>query len=162
GVPSIPGSSTSLMGRTPGAGGSTFGNLPGAGGILTGRPGASVPRGIPTAAATPGAGPEPTALQEEIKAPQPEPVGPTPTPTYGTLDFPAAEDDGPPDGLTLERAIDITLERSLDLRSKFYEIPMARADTLQASLRANPIFYQDGQLLQYKGSPFSRAAPGGP
>ena len=74
------------------------------------------------------------------------------------------EDDGPPEGLTLDRAIDITLERSLDLRSKFMEIPMARADTLQASLRSNPIFYQDGQLLQYGGTStkFTRSAPGGP
>jgi cobalt-zinc-cadmium efflux system outer membrane protein len=41
---------------------------------------------------------------------------------------------------------------------------MARADTLQANLRSNPIFYQDGQLLQYKGTStaFTRAAPGGP
>src|SRR6516164_2215952 len=41
---------------------------------------------------------------------------------------------------------------------------MARADTLQASLRSNPIFYQDGQLLQYRGTStqFTRAAPGGP
>src|SRR6516164_9716807 len=41
---------------------------------------------------------------------------------------------------------------------------MARADTLQASLRSNPVFYQDGQLLQYRGTStqFSRAAPGGP
>src|SRR6516164_7228173 len=41
---------------------------------------------------------------------------------------------------------------------------MARADTLQASLRSNPVFYQDGQLLQYRGSStqFTRAAPGGP
>jgi cobalt-zinc-cadmium efflux system outer membrane protein len=64
--------------------------------------------------------------------------------------------------LTLDRAIDLTLERSLDLRAKFHEIPMARADMLQANLRANPVFYQDGQLLQYKGLPFSRARPGGP
>ena len=41
---------------------------------------------------------------------------------------------------------------------------MARADTLQASLRSNPVFYQDGQLLQYGGTStkFSRMAPGGP
>jgi cobalt-zinc-cadmium efflux system outer membrane protein len=76
----------------------------------------------------------------------------------------APDDDGPADGLTLDRAIEITLARSLDLRSKFQEIPMARADILQASLRSNPVFYQDGQLLQYRGTStqFSRAAPGGP
>jgi len=99
-----------------------------------------------------------------ISAPQPQPVSPITTPPYGTLELPSAEDDGPPGGLTLDRAIEITLNRSLDLRSKFYEIPMARADTLQAGLRSNPVFYQDGQLLQYQGSStqFSRAAPGGP
>jgi outer membrane protein, heavy metal efflux system len=74
------------------------------------------------------------------------------------------DDDGPENGLTLDRAIDITLERSLDLRSKFYEVSMARADILQANLRSNPIFYQDGQLLQYGGTStkFTRTAPGGP
>jgi cobalt-zinc-cadmium efflux system outer membrane protein len=99
-----------------------------------------------------------------VSAPQPQPVSPTSTPFYGTLEIPSQDDDGPPDGLTLDRAIDITLEQSRDLRAKFYEIPMARADTLQASLRSNPVFYQDGQLLQYHGSStqFTRAAPGGP
>ena len=99
-----------------------------------------------------------------ISSPQPAPVSPTTTPFYGTLDIPTQDDDGPADGVTLDQAIDITLERSLDLRSKFLEIPMARADILQANLRSNPIFYQDGQLLQYKGAStqFTRAAPGGP
>jgi cobalt-zinc-cadmium efflux system outer membrane protein len=98
-----------------------------------------------------------------IKAPQPEPLGPSVAPINGPLELPSGrEDDGPPDGLTLEQAIDITLERSRDLRAKFYELPQARADTLQASLRANPVFYQDGQLLAYPGSHFSRSVPGGP
>ena len=56
----------------------------------------------------------------------------------------------------------MTLRRSLDLRQSSIEIPMARADILQANLPTNPIFYQDGQLLQYKGQPFNRARPGGP
>jgi cobalt-zinc-cadmium efflux system outer membrane protein len=98
-----------------------------------------------------------------ITPPQPQPVAPTTPSLYGPLAVPTGpEDDGPPDGLTLDRAIDITLERSLDLRAKFYEIPMARADILQANLRSNPVFYQDGQLLQYANRPFSRAVPGGP
>jgi cobalt-zinc-cadmium efflux system outer membrane protein len=97
-----------------------------------------------------------------ITAPQPEPLGPSTAPINGPLALPSGEDDGPADGLTLEQAIDITLERSRDLRAKFYEIPQARADTLQASLRANPVFYQDGQLLAYPGSHFSRSVPGGP
>jgi outer membrane protein, heavy metal efflux system len=163
GVPALPGSSNSLLGRAPGSGGSALsGNLPGSAAILGGRPGVSTPKGIPTSLANPGAGAGPTDLQMPIRAPQPEPVTSSTTPLYGTLEIPAGDDDGPPEGLTLDHAIDITLERSLDLRSKFFEIPMARADTLQANLRSNPIFYQDGQLLQYKGSPFNRAAPGGP
>jgi cobalt-zinc-cadmium efflux system outer membrane protein len=98
-----------------------------------------------------------------ITPPQPQPVAPATPSLYGPLAVPTGpEDDGPPDGLTLDRAIDITLERSLDLRAKFYEIPMARADILQANLRSNPVFYQDGQLLQYANRPFSRAVPGGP
>jgi cobalt-zinc-cadmium efflux system outer membrane protein len=99
-----------------------------------------------------------------ITAPPAQPVSPITTPPYGTLEIPTAEDEGPPEGLTLDAAIAVTLDRSLDLRGKFYEIPMARADTLQAGLRSNPVFYQDGQLLQYPGTStqFSRAAPGGP
>jgi len=164
-VPGLPGSSTSVLGQLPGAGGGSFGNLPGAGGILGGRAGVSAPKGIPTTVTTPGSGPGPTEMQMAISSPQPQPVGPVSARFSGPLEIPSGrEDDGPPDGLTLDRAIDITLERSLDLRAKFYEIPMARADILQASLRSNPVFYQDGQLLQYRGpsTEFNRAAPGGP
>jgi outer membrane protein, heavy metal efflux system len=165
-VPRLPGSGNSLLGTMPGAGGvSSLGNLPGAGGILGGRPGPYTPRGVPTAVTNPGSTPGPTALQMPITAPQPQPVAPSSAPLYGSLEVPEGpEEDGPPDGLTLDQAIEVTLKRSLDLRAKFYEIPMARADILQANLRSNPVFYQDGQLLQYKGgsTQFSRAAPGGP
>ena len=172
-VPALPGGGGSSLGPAPGAGGSSLGSAPGSGGsslanspvsggVLGGRAGPYSPKGVPTSITTPGGGAGPTALQMPPSTPQPAPVSPTSTPFYGSLDLPSKEDDGPPDGLTLERAIDITLERSLDLRQKFFEIPMARADILQANLRSNPIFYQDGQLLQYKGEPFSRARPGGP
>ena len=163
-IPRLPGSNSSLLGPAPGAAGGLFSNLPGTGGILGGRPGVSTPKGIPTTASTPGIGAGPADMQMPISSPQPAPVSPTSTPFYGTLDIPSQDDDGPPDGTTLDRAIDITLERSLDLRAKLLEIPMANADILQANLRSNPIFYQDGQLLQYKGgsTQFTRAAPGGP
>jgi cobalt-zinc-cadmium efflux system outer membrane protein len=161
-IPAMPGAAGSVLGQAPGGGGSSFLNLPGTGGILGGRPGVSTPRGIPTLLATPGVGAGPTDLQMPISAPQPAPVSPTTTPFSGTLELVEEGDDGPPDGITLDRAIDITLQRSLDLRSKYFEIPMARADILQANLRSNPIFYQDGQLIPYAGRPFSRAAPGGP
>ena len=124
----------------------------------------STPKGIPTTISSPGAGAGPADMQMPISSPQPAPVSPTTTPFYGSLEIVTQDDDGPPNGLTLDQAIDVTLSRSLDLRSKYMEIPMARADILQANLRSNPIFYQDGQLLQYKGTStaFSRAAPGGP
>jgi cobalt-zinc-cadmium efflux system outer membrane protein len=152
------------LGPAPGAGGGSFINLPGTGGILGGRAGVSAPKGIPTSAASPGAEAGPADLQMPISSPQPAPVSPTSTPFYGTLEITSQDDDGPAGGLTLDQAIDVTLLRSLDLRSKFFEIPMARADILQANLRSNPVFYQDGQLLQYRGTStaFTRAAPGGP
>jgi outer membrane protein, heavy metal efflux system len=159
-----PGSQNSALGTPPGAGGSAPAtNLPGAGGVLGGRAGPYSPKGVPTAVTQPGGQPGPTQLQMPISAPQPQPVAPTTPARYGYFEIAAGpEQEGPPDGLTLDQAIDITLERSLDLRQKYVEIPMARADILQANLRANPVFYQDGQLLQYRPGEFSRARPGGP
>jgi len=163
--PSLPeiGGFSSLMGNAPGSGGGSFSNLPGTGGYLGGRAGVSTPKGIPTSIVNPASAPSPTRLQMAITGPQPEPLTPSTAPFVGPLSLPSApEDDGPPDGLTLDQAIDITLVRSRDLRAKYYEIPQAMADTLQASLRANPVFYQDGQLLAYPGYHFSRQVPGGP
>lgn len=158
-----PGSNSPALGISPGSGGSApSSNLPGSVGVLGGRPGPYSPKGIPTSITTPGGGNGPTALQMPVTAPQPEPVGATSSRFAGTLSLPSTEYIGPPDGLTLDQAIDITLKRSLDLRQKFIEIPMARADVLQASLRANPIFYQDGQLLQYSQGEYNRTRPGGP
>ena len=162
-IPPLPGSAGSLLGRTPGSGGGTLSNPPGTGAILGGRAGVTTPHGIPTAVSNPGAAPNPTEGQVGISAPRPEPITAATAPLYGTLDIPlGTEDEGPKDGLTLNRALELALERNLDLRSKFMEIPQAQADILQAGLRANPVLYFDGQLLQYGGSKFSRAPPGGP
>jgi cobalt-zinc-cadmium efflux system outer membrane protein len=158
-----PGAGSSRMGSAPGAGEGLFSNLPGAGALLGGRPGPSMPHGVPASITNPGAANPPTAQQRAITTPSTEPITPSSAGLYGTLAIPSgAEDDGPPDGLTLDLAIGVTLDRSLDLRAKFFEIPQARADVLQASLRSNPAIYADGQLLQYRGSSFSRAVPGGP
>ncbi|MBV8310789.1 MAG: TolC family protein [Planctomycetaceae bacterium] len=164
-TPELPeiGGSTSIMGNAPGSGGGSFSNLPGTGGFLGGRAGVSAPRSVPTSVVNPASAPSPTALQMAISAPPPAPISPSAAPLVGPLELPSGpEDDGPPDGLTLDQAIDITLERSRDLRAKYYEIPQAKADILQASLRANPVFYQDGQLVPYPGYRFSRTVPGGP
>jgi len=67
---------------------------------------------------------------------------------------------GPPDGLTLDQAIDRLVHENLDLRAKQYEIPQARADELTASLRGNPILYADSQLVPYGSDSVRR--PDGP
>ena len=73
---------------------------------------------------------------------------------------PGPEDPGPPDGLTLDAAIDMLLGRNLELMALKYEIPKAEADILTAGLRSNPIFYADTQFVPYGG--YSERRPGGP
>jgi cobalt-zinc-cadmium efflux system outer membrane protein len=67
--------------------------------------------------------------------------------------------EGPPNGLTLDAAINRLVSENLQLRGQFMEIPQAQADVLNAGLRANPIFYADGQLVPY--GRYSRSSPGG-
>ncbi|APW58983.1 TolC family protein [Paludisphaera borealis] len=157
---SAAGSSVSRLGRAPGSGGGSLGNSPNTGQIIGGRPGISTPKGIPTSVSTPEAI-SPTLMQQPIAPPESAPISGASVPLFGVISIPeGAEDDGPADGVTLDAAIATTLNRSLDLRSKFFEIPQAKADTLQASLRANPVFYADAQLVPF--GQFNRAAPGGP
>src|SRR5207244_652104 len=86
---------------------------------------------------------------------------PETVPKYGELDLPAIEEEeGPPDGLTLDAAIEQVVKSNIGLIVLKYEIPMAQADILTASLRSNPIFYADAQLIPY--GHFSFARPGGP
>ena len=147
-----------MLGGAPGAGGGALGNLPGSGAqYLGGRPGPTAPH-TPTSVTNPTAAAGPTENQMGIAAPQPQP---TPTaPLYGSLSLPEViEDEGPKDGLTLDLAIDQLVQESLDLHAKFYEIPQAQADILNAGLRANPVFYADGQLVPY--GQYSRNRPGG-
>jgi len=81
-------------------------------------------------------------------------------PTYGELEEPTKpEEPGPVNGLTLDAAIGQLLDKNLSLNALKFEIPMADADILTASLRANPIFYADTQLVPY--GHFSNNRPGG-
>ena len=73
---------------------------------------------------------------------------------------PAARTRDPPDGLTLDTAIERLVRENLALRARSFEIPQADADILTASLRANPLLYADSQLVPY-GS-YSNHRPGGP
>ncbi len=80
-------------------------------------------------------------------------------PAYGDLDLPE-QYEGPANGMTIDDAIDLLIKQNLDLIAFRMEVPMAEADILTASLRANPIFYADTQLIPYGHYSFLR--PGGP
>jgi cobalt-zinc-cadmium efflux system outer membrane protein len=155
---SMPGGIQSLLGPMPG-GGANLGTQPGRDEMLFGgRAGPSVPR-VPTSITMPGGTYQGPQRPLGIAAPEPLPV-PQP-PFHGTLEVGTGpEDQGPPDGLTLDQAIEIFVHQNLNLRALALELPQARADVLTASLRANPILYDDAQLVPY-GS-FNRQRPGGP
>ena len=65
------------------------------------------------------------------------------------MELPTEEDQGPPDGLTIDQAIELLLQANLDLAPSFWRFRRSGADVLTASLRANPIFYADSQLVPY-------------
>jgi cobalt-zinc-cadmium efflux system outer membrane protein len=76
------------------------------------------------------------------------------------LAFPGApESIGPPNGISLDLALQRLVRENLELRTQFIEIPQAQADVLTASLRANPLFYADVQDVPYGN--FSPKRPGG-
>lgn len=138
------------LGRTPGAGGLPFENVPGMGeALLGGRPGPAFPR-VPSATTRPGGG---------MLAPSPRGITTPPAlpissfPLYGTLSLPAGPDEeGPPEGLTIDQAIERLIRENLDLRAKFHEIPKAQADVLTSGLRANPLLFFDAQRVPYGGN----------
>lgn len=148
----------STLGSAPGSGGGSMNNLPGSGtSSLGGRPGASVGRSGPALSASNNA----SLAPGNIVAPRISQTPPPPIPVYGTVSLPdGPEDDGPPEGLTLDVAIERLVRENLSLRAQSLEIPQARADVLTASLRANPLLYADSQLIPF--GQFSRQRPGGP
>jgi cobalt-zinc-cadmium efflux system outer membrane protein len=92
---------------------------------------------------------------------RPRVLEPASVPAYGELELPGRPEPVAPEGaLTLNAAIDALLRQNLNLMALRFEIPMAQADVLTASLRANPIFYADTQLQPY--GHYSRDNPGGP
>ena len=71
------------------------------------------------------------------------------TPIYGPLEVPESYDEGPPNGLTLDMAIDRLPHVNYGLRTKFQEIPKAQADILSAGLRANPLVFASADGVPY-------------
>ena len=158
GLTTRPGSLDSLLGMMPGSSNVTFGTQPGRDDMLLGRIGTAAPR-VPTSITMPGG-----TYQGPQANPVMVPLQPIPVPRpllYGALELPKDDGDaGPADGLTIDQAIDLLKRQNLDLRAKFLEIPQARADVLTASLRANPIFFADSQLVPYGSDSVRR--PDGP
>jgi cobalt-zinc-cadmium efflux system outer membrane protein len=152
-----PGSTNSMFGPVPGSGAGTFASpAVGGGQILGGRPGTATPR-VPTSISNPSSG---NTLTPPTVSPLPAAPPLTQVPQYGTLELPTGADEGPPEGLTVDQAINLLIRDNLDLKARAYEIPSAQADVLTASLRGNPIFYADSQLNPY-GS-YSTKRQGGP
>jgi cobalt-zinc-cadmium efflux system outer membrane protein len=151
-----PGSGASPFGKTPGAGGAGPAGPPDS--LLGGRAGPSFPKGIPTSISTPGMMAAGLFSQQGVARPADIPAATIPA--AGPLAMPPTEEDpGPENGMTLDQALDLLIKNNLDLASKFYEIPQAKADILTANLRANPVFYADSQLVPY--GQYSRDRPGG-
>jgi cobalt-zinc-cadmium efflux system outer membrane protein len=159
----IPGSTEPTFGPGPGAltpsmslGGAAGGTSPGllGGKRRTGR----LPRGgranpaASSLAATRGLG-----LPEALPAPPPAATAPG---LAAPIDIALLDDAGPPDGLTLDAAIDRTMQANFDIRALRQELAQADADILTAGLRTNPLIYMDTQFIPYGA--FSNERPGGP
>ena len=159
------------LGPIPGGPESTFGSSPGAldgglvspdtSGLLGGRP-----RGgrIPKRAAK---GKQPTALLAgrrmgmDLPAPLSARDSGTIQPMQLQSILPEGDDDeGPPEGMSLDDAINRLMHHNLDLIALRMELTQADADIITAGLRANPLLYGDTQALSYQ--PFTAARPGGP
>ncbi|HTU23745.1 MAG TPA: TolC family protein [Pirellulales bacterium] len=152
------------LGRPAGSGGNPFGYSPGSGD----------PRLGPTGVPGPGGGGRPLqsdVLEAAAGEPQHRSVGALRPPprsqstatlqsATGALAIPddEQEDEGPPDGLTLDEAINRLVKQNYDLRTKWMEIPQARADVLTASLRANPLVF--GSVSQIPYGNYSAQRPG--
>lgn len=145
------GGTISALGASPGSGETRLEHRG------TGSPGASYRRpnqDVVQAAASDGQ--RRNFSQVRMQAPE---VVPVPPPRFlGALDLPADEDQGPPNGLTMDAAIDRLVRYSYDLRVKSFEIPQARADVLTASLRANPMVFGTASSVPY--APYSPQRPG--
>jgi cobalt-zinc-cadmium efflux system outer membrane protein len=85
-------------------------------------------------------------------------AGELPAPIYGPLEIPQEDEEGPPDGLSLDEAIERLVRENYDLRSKAFEIPQARADELTAGLRANPFVFASASSYPYQA--YSPTRPG--
>lgn len=123
---------------------------PGSESALPALPGAQPLPSEPSRASTPG--------QANIKPPATLTPAPTPTPLYGVLEIPALADGGPPEGITLDQAIDRLVQANPDLAARAKELPKAQADIVSAGLRNNPFLFGDVSNIPYQS--YSPQRPG--
>ena len=146
----------SQVGPALGASGTSAFDNPSFGQPISGRPGPSVSR-APIGGISPSQGIRPGEGAPSFTVPAVEAAK---IPGYGVMETEQLADVvGPADGMTLDRAIELLVQQNLSILALRYEIPMAQADILTASLRANPIFYADTQLIPY--GHYSNNRPGG-
>lgn len=108
--------------------------------------------------AQPRTGPRP---QDGVRRPgtgPARPAGGRPAPPAGLLELPIGEDEGPADGLTLDRAIERLVECNYDLRVRYQELPKAQTDILSAGLRNNPFLFLSADSIPY--GRYSEQRPG--
>lgn len=142
------------LGRAPGAGANPFEPDPAGQGSSSRR--AARPQGALEALSAPG--PQISPRAAPLAPAQPR-IGPAePVPLFGPLELPREDFEGPPNGISLEQAIERMVRENPDLRSKYYEIPQARADVLTAGLRGNPLFFLSASSLPYQA--YTPARPG--
>lgn len=101
--------------------------------------------------------------QMEAKLKPPPVLEPDTVPRYGDLALPGGIGEKEPtaeNAITLDVAMDLLVQNNLYLIALRHEIPLADADILTSSLRANPIFYADTQMVPY--GHYARQNPGGP
>ncbi|HEY7427043.1 MAG TPA: TolC family protein [Gemmataceae bacterium] len=105
----------------------------------------------PSSSMTPG--------QANITPPPTRAPAPPPTPLYGVLDVPTVADEGPPNGVTLDQAVNRLVEANPDLNTRFKELDKAQADILSAGLRNNPFLFGNVGGIPYQA--YSPQRPGG-
>jgi cobalt-zinc-cadmium efflux system outer membrane protein len=132
------------FGATPGSGESRMGGLTPPRGPMASRP--ALRRDVLSAISSEGQRPQgaerlPSLARREAPAMN--------APLYGALEVPETEQEGPPNGWTLDMAIEQLVRENIELRTKGFEIPKARADVLTASLRANPMVFGSISSVPY-------------
>lgn len=150
----------SLLGRSPGdARINSLDTNPATQGFVGSGAGQGSPR-VPTSITLPGSIEVTRPPSSALRAPAAEPL--TDLPVFGPLNLPTletADEEGPPEGLTLDAAIEQLVTANLELRARALELPQGDADILTAGLRSNPFLYYDTQLIPY--GKFNDQKPGG-